>query len=982
MTPERWVRMKEIFGVALELPERERDVYLDEACANDADLRIEIERLLAKEHNAELRSPVSGMLRPTPAPAKGDMLGRYRIEDKLGEGGMGVVYRAYDAELRRSVAIKMLPPDLASDVEGRHRLLVEARAASALNHPHICTLHDIGDRDGQPFLVMELLEGQTLQRRLAGAPLKTEEVLEFGIQMADALEAAHARGIIHRDIKPANIIITNSGHAKVLDFGLAKPAHRMRDPIGEGASQMVSMESDLTGSGRAMGTAAYMSPEQARGEELDARTDLFSLGCVLYEMTTGKPAFAGATAALIYDAVLNQAPTAANQMNLQCPPELVRLVNKALEKERDFRYQSAADLRSDLMRLKRDMRSGRPSATRPVDGLRGALVPAAGHHSKHRAMIALAGSALILIAGGAVEYRRLHKSRLLPMRVVTFTTFAGEQSAPSFSPDGNQIAFAWNGEKEDNWDIYVKLIGVEKPLRLTTDAGNDIAPEWSPDGRHIAFLRENENGTGIFTVPALGGPERKLRSLTRGASCSDTGPDWSPDGQYLAYVDCQPNHANTSIFLLAVDNPDDLRALTSPPGLQSDWGPRFSPDGLTVAFVHHFTTGNAADIYVVPFTGGEPKRITFDNASVGRPDWTPDGAYIVFYSNRLGENRLWKVPASGGNPEALMMGQVGACNPRISRDGHRLAYIHRSENADIWRYEVPRKKTPTAPPTKFIASTGYNLSQQFSPDGRRIVFESSRLGYIEIWVCDSDGSNPRQLTFLATPQAGAPRWLSDSQQIGFEVETGGQTVTPRWSPDSQQIAFDSEAGGQQNIYVVNADGGRPTPLTSGAANNVTPSWSRDGRWIYFASDRTGAWQTWKIPSAGGQPVQVTKRGGFAAFESFDGKTLYYAKGQSVAGLSEVPVAGGEEKPVLEQLAAGLWGYWALTAEGIYFYDAPTKAIEFFSFKTRKVAQVAKPEKPPVFYDPGLAVFPDGRSILFAQIDQSESHIMLVENFRW
>jgi len=202
------------------------------------------------------------------------------------------------------------------------------------------------------------------------------------------------------------------------------------------------------------------------------------------------------------------------------------------------------------------------------------------------------------------------------------------------------------------------------------------------------------------------------------------------------------------------------------------------------------------------------------------------------------------------------------------------------------------------------------------------------------------------------------------------------------SPDSQQIAFDLEAGGHFEIYVVNAEGGRPVPLMAGATNNVTPSWSRDGRWIYFASDRTGDWQTWKIPSAGGQAVQVTKRGGFAAFESFDGKTLYYAKGQSVAGLWEVPVAGGGEKPTLEQLGASLWGYWAPTAEGIYFYDAPAKAIEFFSFNTRKVARVAKPEKPPLFYSPGFAVSPDGRSILFAQQDQAESHIMLVENFRW
>jgi len=282
MTPERWARMKEIFGAALEMPEAERDAYLAFECGQDTELRSAIERLLGNEQNTDLRSPVSGMLRGPRAPAKGDMLGRYCIEEKLGEGGMGVVYRAYDAELRRSVAIKMLAPDLASDVEGRQRLLVEARAASAINHPHICTLHDIGDREGQPFLVMELLEGQTLQRHLAGKALKTEDLLELGIQIASALEAAHARGIIHRDIKPANIFITKSGQAKVLDFGLAKLAHRpARGIIGQ-ESETFSMESDQhTTPGAAMGTVAYMSPEQAEGKKLDARSDIFSFGTLL-----------------------------------------------------------------------------------------------------------------------------------------------------------------------------------------------------------------------------------------------------------------------------------------------------------------------------------------------------------------------------------------------------------------------------------------------------------------------------------------------------------------------------------------------------------------------------------------------------------------------------------------------------------------------------------------------------------------------------
>jgi Tol biopolymer transport system component len=253
-----------------------------------------------------------------------------------------------------------------------------------------------------------------------------------------------------------------------------------------------------------------------------------------------------------------------------------------------------------------------------------------------------------------------------------------------------------------------------------------------------------------------------------------------------------------------------------------------------------------------------------------------------------------------------------------------------------------------------------NDSPQYSPDGRRIVFASDRSGSTEIWVCESDGSNPLQLTSFGGPLAG----------------------TPRWSPDGRQIAFDARPGGRAAIYVVSVQGGRPRRLTTGASNDVTPSWSRDGKWIYFASDRTGSWQAWRMPAEGGQAVQVTKKGGLAAFESPDGKTLYYAKGQNAPGLWKLPVQGGEETPVLEQLGAGYWDYWAVMEDGIYFYDAGTKAFEFFSFATRKITRIAKPEKEPFRHNAGFSVSPDGRWILCSQIDQDMSNIMLVENFRW
>jgi len=360
MTPERWARMKEIFGVALETPEAERDAYLESACGGDAELRTDIEHLLAEEGHADFRSPVSGMLRSPPALSKGTMLGRYRIEEKLGEGGMGMVYRAYDTQLRRKIAIKMLAPDLASDPERRRRLLVEARAASALNHPHICTLHDIGEHEGQAFLVMEHLEGETLAARLKTGPLAAEQLLDIGMQLADALDAAHKSGIVHRDLKPGNVMLTKTG-AKLLDFGLAKLAPE--SARAETVTKTSRRESGETAPGITPGTVAYMSPEQALGEELDARTDLFSLGAVLYEMVTGAKPFGGETVAALFDAILHKAPASPVQLNPECPVELERIISMALEKDRHLRYQHAAELGADLKRLKHELGSGRALKT-------------------------------------------------------------------------------------------------------------------------------------------------------------------------------------------------------------------------------------------------------------------------------------------------------------------------------------------------------------------------------------------------------------------------------------------------------------------------------------------------------------------------------------------------------------------------------------------------------------------------------------------
>ena len=570
-------------------------------------------------------------------------------------------------------------------------------------------------------------------------------------------------------------------------------------------------------------------------------------------------------------------------------------------------------------------------------------------------------SALIVtfgvLAGAAWFYFLRHvESKLPPLRVVPITSLSDRAECAAFSPDGNRLIFGRYSDSPDVSGIYVKQIGTEQMLQLT-HSGTDWCPAWSPDGRFIAFSRYGVLGKeehAIYLMSAIGGAERKLHF---GAPAHPP-LNWSPDGKFIAFTAKDSDQNTFSINLLSVENLE-TRKLSQPTAAQQDWGPTFSPDGKQLAFIRTNGTLTMADIFIMSANGGEARRLTFDNTVIpSPPTWTRDGRWIVFSSPRISIPTLWRIPVSGGSPIQIPQVGVVAVHPSVSPSGNRLAYEQIGGHSSIWSLQLsePGKRDSRMLVT---GSAGFNWAPEFSPDGKRIAFLSGRAGPLEVWTCNRDGSDLIQLTSL-----------------------GGATLAgpPRWSPDGQRIAFNSALGEHNAIFVMKAEGGLARPLTRDASDNVNASWSHDGKWIYFTSNRSGEWQIWRMPSGGGEPLPVTKQGGFRAFESADGKTVYYAKTSSDPDIWRVPATSGQESPVSPQLHVQKWRDWALVDNGILFFrerSAQHPVLRFFNLATTKVKDVATLEKPGEW----LSASVDGKFVLYNQFEHEESNIMLLENFR-
>jgi serine/threonine protein kinase/Tol biopolymer transport system component len=908
----------------------------------------------------------------------GQTLAHYEILEPLGEGGMGVVYKARDTRLDRLVAIKVLPADRVADDKSKRRFMQEAKAASALNHPNIVTIYGIDHARDVDFIAMEYMAGRPLSHLipLEGLPLRA--VLRYAIQIADALVAAHAAGIVHRDLKPGNVIVTESGAVKVLDFGLAKLVEPVSlDGSGSGSTMMGSsgthtgagVPHPLTATGMIMGTLAYMSPEQAEGKPVDSRSDIFSFGAMLYEMVTGRKAFAGASAVSAITAILRDEPPSASTIVNGLPSELERIIVRCLRKDPSRRYQHIDDVKVALEELKDESESGMLRTAAAPD------LPQTKPRAHRRSIWLAAGVALIMIAALAAAWllRRAPAPASDPeLTTASLTTDPGIEDFPTFSPNGGQVAYMWNGPSQDNFDIYVRVVGGGAPLRLTSDPAVDSSPAWSPDGRTIAFLRDLAGGRfAVMLVAPIGGPERKLAEVS--SRFAALGPvSWAPDSRTLAVPDQDATQKPDGIFLISTETGNKRRLTTPAQGSAHDYYPALSPDGRRLAFVRTKQTG--ADLLVVPMSEaltveGDPKVLMSHRYLFFGLAWTLDGLEVVAVpgiGTRSGE--LWRMAADGSSrPRRVPYTGDEVANPIVSRQGNRLVYSQGVfEDRNIWRLPLTAHGEAAGAPARFVSSTRHDASAAYSPDGKRIAFHSTRSGRDEIWVAAADGTRAVQLTSLSGPRCGSPRW----------------------SPDSSAIAFEANPDGNWDVFVIPAAGGKARRLTTQPTQEAVPGWSHDGRSIYFWSDRTGSPQIWKMPSGGGDAVQVTRRGGFEALESSDGTVLYYTKtDDGREGLWSMPVSGGEEVQVVDAVIAAR--AFAIVPDGIYFirgvasdgnYFVPrtvSDTIEFYSLRTRQRRPVAEVQNPWLY----LSVSPDGAFLLYSQNDQANNDLKLVDQFR-
>ena len=872
-----------------------------------------------------------------------EQVSHYKLVRQLGSGGMGVVWEAEDLTLGRHVALKFLPPEMAKNPQALERFQFEARSASALNHPNICTIHEIGDEGGQRFIVMELLEGKPLDQHIGGRPLEVGELLELGVQIADALEAAHSKGIIHRDIKPANIFVTNRGQAKVLDFGLAKLA---AEQGSLGQAVMVTAASipaqHMTSPGVAVGTIAYMSPEQARGKELDARSDLFSFGAVLYQMATAKVPFEGETTAVIFEAILNRDPVAPTEFNPALPGKLEEVIRTALEKDRDLRYQSAAEIRAELKRLKRDTSSGRTriasgSAAAASGSTAVAAAPSAASRSKAPVLAVMAVLAIAVIAAAVYWLRpRGPEFNLDKMKIEQVTT-SGDSGMVTTSPDGRYIAYMRrNGGMESLWMRQVESGG--NVQILPPDLVSFKGLRFSPDGAYLYFVRSDKgtaNFNYLYQMPVLGGTPRQLvRDI-------DAAPAFSPDGKQIAYVRGDPTATRLFVLVANADGSAEkvLKAI-------DDWAsllvpPAWSPDGKTVVVGFDTLKGKEILFFLtaISVADGSMRQLYRSDYDIGASTWLPDGKGLLFIARdtQRAKKQLWFLSYPGGELRRFTndLSRYGDVSLELTKDGTSLVAAQVNVDANVFLApggDASRAKQITSgepngfsvawtPDGKLLTRnaadqlTMMDASGQQSNvldegpvdsisvcgDGKNVLYTRTKGAEFKIFRVGLDGSGATQLIDGALAPSCSPngKWFTyyyrrgiwrmptEGGQGTMLVENTGGPGNSAISPDGRFVAYRvQEQDGNRyllKLAVIPADGGAILYKITSPFGATRLRWAPDGKGLNYLLTRDGAQNLWVQPVDGSPARQVTRFPDSDIFDfawSNDGKQLAVTRGST------------------------------------------------------------------------------------------------------
>ena len=736
----------------------------------------------------------------------GKQIAHYLVVERLGQGGMGVVYKARDTHLDRFVALKVLPPERVADPERKRRFVLEAKSASALNHPNIVHIYDIANVDGLDYIAMELVEGKTLGDVIGKFGLRTDQVLKYGLQIADALAKSHAAGIIHRDLKPNNIMVTDAGLVKVLDFGLAKLAEPSTDEFAETRTAAAPH----TEEGTIVGTVAYMSPEQAQGKPVDARSDVFSLGAVLYEMAMGKQAFARDSRLDTLTAILRDQPA---PLPTTVPTGLRSVIQRCLVKEAAQRYQQASEVRATLEVIQDT------SSDQVAGHETGVEAPSSKERGRRFVLIGAVTLVALLVAAFFWLRKTARPPELTAQRLIS--TFSGFHRSPTFSPDGSMIAFVniVNGVPQ----IWIKNLAEGEPVQITSGDVPSGRPRWSPKNDRIVFNRLQD----VWSVAPLGGPARRIIGSARN-------PNFSADGERLVFEKGQ------EIWVARTDGSDARRVNGVPHSpFNMDNLPAFSPDGKWIVFFQS-EVGPHGDLWMIPGEGGKARRVTFDTRPAGGPIWTPDGRWIVYSSSRAGSTTLWRVPAAGGTPEPLTTGAGEDTEPALSADGRHLIYTNARNTWALSLLDPVRgqskdlleRRTPVLWPV-------------FSHAGDRIAF--FHLTVPQVFTIAVDGTDLRQITQGKGEMNIMPKWSADDSSLYFfrlfpttsfrkvSLSGGSSAEVPAWQPESPSLSGEDPSG-KQFVYTIGRE--RPTAtvvrnLGTGRENRLAmplsyPRWSPDG----------------------------------------------------------------------------------------------------------------------------------------------------------